>query len=667
MLQLQKLTYAILSLILVISFSGCGGSGGSSPSQAESVEAIDSDLIEGTALAGTPISGQVWLKDSTGRFSNSSPITIDDSGYFRFDVNGLLPPFYLQTQGMAGGRYYELYSMTFKSGRANVNPITDLALRVAHQSKLSELFELPQNFTITEDSFNDTLQAILAIIQPLIDEFGADGDDPLISPIEANHTGLDGVFDAMRIEINEESGEVTIAGIDDPVPFIASYLDNIVNTPPIDREYAYVLAEEVDLLTEIIAFIEDSYSAAALRDSYADYIADNYLNSGLDKAAELERADSPLSDSDTSENLDHFSIEQIKDDGIYVVNFEKIDSAGIATPTAAYIKRINNQWLYVGNQYISTVNVATFNYRIPVLYDIGSQPNVTTDVTYDDCLINKLYNSCDVNDDALYENYGNAQYLAGIDFVITDNAGQGFQMVVVDGGAGLINNAKYIAINGVFLPAPIVGIPNPYYGSGYLFIDSEIENLPDENLIYTFTIYNSYDPYTFAPIGEPTEVRSAVIARPPLTRAETWIDSSSYYSEIMNLPEDLEYLTSTVEIQPNGTTDNLLGVKYLNTNSLIIEDEIHIEYSKPTNLIVSKFEVTLSLTKEESVTEIDPINSFVYYWNTIYSTQSSEQTLSPSSNTAIFPKIEVDATAWMDSLSSIEIAVQDIFNRRFYF
>lgn len=662
--MLYRYAKAIVLFLLLIYLSCCGGSGsGSSYSSS-------SNIVEGTALAGVPIAGQVWLKDAEGTILNESPVVIAEDGSYKFNVEGLNPPFYLYAAGVAGGRSYELYSLTFNTGTANINPIIDLAFRATFQSRAKEVFERPQDQNINEDKFADSLQAVIAILRLLINEFGAEGKDPLTSHIEADHSGLDGVFDSIRISINEETKEVTLTSIIDSEFLTATYLDKLHDTTPVNEEKADEVEKEITKIKEVIAFVRDYHSEKPLRSSLSDYFADNYLNNGFDKNSEIDRIYWPFSGDDLPEKLDHFSIDKIKYDGTYAISFKSYDNDGVQTQHSVSVKKDGNQWMFVGNQYLSTIDVSVFNFMYPSFLSRSTvpltQPSVTTDDIYASPNYDTWYwDSYDSNDDGLTENYGDAVYHAGIDFGITDSADQGFEMVVVDGD-GLADSVKYIHIPG--LVGDFLTLNPNGYGRGYLFRDSEIEALPDNNLVYTFKIYDSYDEDTYAPIGEPIEVRTVVVPKPPLTRAETWAEGSSYYPEITNLPENLEYLPLETDSQSDASGDSLLYTgSYPDTSDLIFGDEIRINFTYPENLSVLKFDISISmqLIEEQYSTILGVSGDNVIYWNSVYSIQEQEQVLPSSSITAIFPKTETDDVVWMQNLHSIEISAQDNFNRNF--
>ncbi len=126
----RKLFPKLLLILLFTSFvmAGCGGGGSSSSTVTDDQSGTNDDTAEevittvsGNALAGSPIVGRAWLKDSLGNISSDSPVTIEDDGSFEFDITGLTAPYYLQAKGTVGSKGYVLHSASLEAGTANIN------------------------------------------------------------------------------------------------------------------------------------------------------------------------------------------------------------------------------------------------------------------------------------------------------------------------------------------------------------------------------------------------------------------------------------------------------------------------------------------------------------------------------------------------------------------
>ena len=127
-------------LSIGLALAGCGG-GGQSSSPAVTSPAV-ARTVSGVAATGAPLSGTVYLKDSTGLPELSAPIASD--GSFSFTVDGYTPPFIVKSEGTANGSTYTLYSFATADGIANVNPLSNLVVAQASDSTdLATLYAAP--------------------------------------------------------------------------------------------------------------------------------------------------------------------------------------------------------------------------------------------------------------------------------------------------------------------------------------------------------------------------------------------------------------------------------------------------------------------------------------------------------------------------------------------
>lgn len=204
------------SLAVLASFSllaGCGGGGGGST--AESPPVVPSTLIAGVAAGGAPIYGTVIAKDSKG--ATFGPATIGTEGSYSIDVKGGTGPFLLKADGLVGGKAVSLVSSAATAdvgGTINVTPFTDLAVANAAGMDTSTLYA---NCTasacdlskVTKASVDAAATALKTRLQPLLTAFGVTANDLLRDTFKADHTGLDQVLDAVKV--NKDSTTPTTA------------------------------------------------------------------------------------------------------------------------------------------------------------------------------------------------------------------------------------------------------------------------------------------------------------------------------------------------------------------------------------------------------------------------------------------------------------------------
>ena len=112
----------IFVCLAAFSLSACGGGGSGN---ANTPQAAQATVVEGIAAAGAPLTGTVYLSDSSFRnYSTTTlkkPISalINQDGTFSISVEGLKAPFILRATDASGNT---LYSFANAPGTANINP-----------------------------------------------------------------------------------------------------------------------------------------------------------------------------------------------------------------------------------------------------------------------------------------------------------------------------------------------------------------------------------------------------------------------------------------------------------------------------------------------------------------------------------------------------------------
>jgi len=197
--------WRVIALFIVMTGSlllaGCGGGGGSS-----SNNTIASQTVTGVAAAGTPISGTVYLEDSSS-LSKVISAQINSDGSYSLDVTYLTAPFMLKAVGTVNGQPCTLYSLAGAPGVANVNPLTNLAVFQA------ALYAASQNKTSNADLYNQftaVIPQIQTFLQQLLAQYGVVTTNFAFDPYTANHSGLDLLFDMVAITVDINSGSLAI-------------------------------------------------------------------------------------------------------------------------------------------------------------------------------------------------------------------------------------------------------------------------------------------------------------------------------------------------------------------------------------------------------------------------------------------------------------------------
>jgi len=202
MKQLNIFRWVTIPLLLLL-LSGCNGgsSSGSSPT-----------TVSGVAAAGSPVSGTVYLKDSSLPAKEiSAPINAD--GSFAFDVTGLVPPYLLKASGTVHQVPTTLYSLSPYGGTAHINPLSGLALALAHRSDdLDSLYATADPLTLRDirSALKGAVQEVQTALRPTLEKFGAAGADFMAGPYVVDHRGLDLFLDL--VSVSSANGTVSLLG-----------------------------------------------------------------------------------------------------------------------------------------------------------------------------------------------------------------------------------------------------------------------------------------------------------------------------------------------------------------------------------------------------------------------------------------------------------------------
>jgi fibronectin type 3 domain-containing protein len=199
--SMGTLAMMILS-VLSLSLTGCGGGGGGG--------GVSSQVVSGVAAAGAPLSGTVSLKDASAS-AQEKTANIAADGTYAIDVTGMQAPFIIKATGSAAGTNYTLCSFSTGQGRANVNPLSNLA--VADAAGVNDPATVYQNPDLTMlqqigNNLDASVSRLQSRLQALLDIYIAASIDPIIGPYVANGTGMDALFDNVRITM--AGGNVTM-------------------------------------------------------------------------------------------------------------------------------------------------------------------------------------------------------------------------------------------------------------------------------------------------------------------------------------------------------------------------------------------------------------------------------------------------------------------------
>ncbi len=218
---------AVLGLVL----SGCGGGGGvSSPSS------NTSQMVTGVAASGAPIVGTITLKDASAtQLVRTTPSAAD--GSFAINVNGLTPPFMLSVTWSDSSGTNKLYSFSNGPGTANINPFSNAVFAAAGGVDDPLAFSgTPSLAMLREEGSRNkaTSDALQAKLSPLFQLYAA-AQNPIDDDYKADHTGLDAMFDDVRITVskgtitvtNRQTGAIIFTAPMNDIPSGTFYVNNM--------------------------------------------------------------------------------------------------------------------------------------------------------------------------------------------------------------------------------------------------------------------------------------------------------------------------------------------------------------------------------------------------------------------------------------------------------
>ena len=203
---MKRLLLILLSSIFI---TACGTG---SSNNSVSFEDATTSKVSGVAAAGTVISGTAYLRDSA-----TTPVqltkTIATDGSYSFNVTGMTKPYLLKAVGTANGTSYTLYSLATDKGTANINPLTNLIVSNASGgSDLATIYSTVEPTAIKGIASNLTqaLSDVKSSLNPLLQSYSITSVNPISDTYTANHTGLDGLFDAEKITVSNGTVTVTV-------------------------------------------------------------------------------------------------------------------------------------------------------------------------------------------------------------------------------------------------------------------------------------------------------------------------------------------------------------------------------------------------------------------------------------------------------------------------
>lgn len=206
----------------VASVSGCGGTLAGTRYTTGAITAActvnaafsSKKTLSGTAAAGAPVNGKIIVLDATGKTKET---TIDSSGRYTLNIEGLTPPLLLNARGSIGNRTVSLSSVAYQAdfgGTLNVTPFTDLIVSNSIGLTARGWFD-EADLTRLQAAQTEAARAeVTARLLPVLTRFNVPANiDLLRSAFNADHTGVDGAMDILKVEVNQDSKSAVITNL----------------------------------------------------------------------------------------------------------------------------------------------------------------------------------------------------------------------------------------------------------------------------------------------------------------------------------------------------------------------------------------------------------------------------------------------------------------------
>jgi hypothetical protein len=329
--------------------------------------------LAGTAAAGAPIKGTVYLRDASGTLRSDA---IGDAGGFEFDIEGLTAPFLLWSDGVANGKEAFFYSMAVAGGRANITPATHCIMAMALGENPVPHYRANPLATPPEATDVDSAKERLSsLFSQLFKEAGVAEDfDLMHGEFDADGSGFDQIMDI--VDMNADDVFVTILDRYSLQALLKQRLtDGLVEEEKTPAEVEELCLEGLNALDDIKAILEtiaEQFATSiptydALADVLLPLMTEDFTELGLDREGRLQRfvdrqpvgaiheniALHRRMKAHTFGDLAPFQIDELPqgyDEGVwctYTVRTEKTFYERIG----AFVRAANGTWKWHGDRY----------------------------------------------------------------------------------------------------------------------------------------------------------------------------------------------------------------------------------------------------------------------------------------------------------------------------
>lgn len=373
------LVKTLCSISVLAALVGCGGGS----TQDQDGGGVSSLRLKGTAAVGAPIaSAPVAIKCATGTGSASTAV----DGSFEVSVSGGKLPCVLRVTSPDGSTLYSVASGDGSEARANVSPLTDLAVSYLAGSAPAELWNNFDPDQVTNESMNSAVTIVLDMVKAV----GINGDsigDPFTAVLVPPNGPSPGNSYDQALETLQQALEDAGLTLDDlRTKVIASNSDVINPLPTLPPEL--LLAPKADHCRSLAS---GRYrvlgSGGANRPFYAQASVDarnlsvrlEFDDGSTGRTLNLRPRDSDLCEFDLEgellEALPFAHHVVVGASGIGLVSFRDGDGMALVVPEQSFeLKDLQGEW-------VSFVTVMPEDAPTPAPETAQAEPAATTTVT----------------------------------------------------------------------------------------------------------------------------------------------------------------------------------------------------------------------------------------------------------------------------------------------
>jgi len=338
--------------LALFALAGCGGGGGSASTGAS----VTQVAMQGTAAVGAPMAGaSITVIDSKGV---TAATTADSTGKYSVTVTGMTAPFVIlasDPSGVDSTQVSVLPSLT--SGSTVIANVTTLTTALsALLTSTGNPTDLASNSStlaaVTPVKVAAAISTLKTALAAILAANGVDAAsfDPIGTPFSADHTGQDGVIDAVQVVADPNGGSELVSTADPSTSVPLSTGTNAPTTLPAPPAVGGYLTSLMSELSQCLA----GTSAAC-----AQAIDASYLENGFTSFPNAHSAASASGVTlGTARTLEFF-----KSGGTQkaLVELPYVTSGGKTHTLVTMVQQLGNgSWDIIGNQQPFNVSIDSF-------------------------------------------------------------------------------------------------------------------------------------------------------------------------------------------------------------------------------------------------------------------------------------------------------------------